>query len=194
MKFLHNTPGTLGICLEHSNVICGHQGVLLVSQHDGGTTYGITRVSIVSVQFQGIGINSNNCPWSGSSLCMLRIKEILTETGCIVTESQTLFPLSWCRSCFISCVFLHVTNTKKSHWFQAVWHPNSLRWKFIMSFVACHHGILFVCCMYDYNKQNTWYSILDILQGKLYTRKLCMLGGVYVFTLTLDVITSPMLA
>ena len=25
---------------------------------------------------------------------MLRIKAILTETGCIVTESQTLFPLS----------------------------------------------------------------------------------------------------
>ena len=50
MKFWHNTPGTLGMCLEHSNVIFGHQGMPLASQHDGGTTYGVTRVSIVSVQ------------------------------------------------------------------------------------------------------------------------------------------------
>ena len=38
------------MCWEHSNVNFGHQGVLSASQHDGGTTYGTTRVCIMSVQ------------------------------------------------------------------------------------------------------------------------------------------------
>ena len=50
MKFGHNTPGALGMCLEHSKVNFDHQGAPFTSQHDGGTTYGITKVSIVSVQ------------------------------------------------------------------------------------------------------------------------------------------------
>ena len=52
---------------------------------------------------------------------------ILTETGCIVTESH--FPL-FCEDPVSHPVFIQ---TKKSHWFQAVWHPNSMRCKFITS-------------------------------------------------------------
>ena len=39
MKFWHNTPGALGMCWEHSNVIFGHQGVPSASRHDSGATY-----------------------------------------------------------------------------------------------------------------------------------------------------------
>ena len=38
------------MCLEHSNVNFGYQGALSVSQCDGGTNYGTTRVCTMSLQ------------------------------------------------------------------------------------------------------------------------------------------------
>ena len=92
MKFGHNTPGALRMCLEHSKVNFDHQGALLASRHDGGTTYGITKVSIVSVQsFKAVAsivwdVRPKDINWSLVWIITMHADNwnILTETSSIV--------------------------------------------------------------------------------------------------------------
>ena len=71
---------------------------------------------------------SSKCVWCQFSSVLACLDwNILTETGCIVTESH--FPL-FCEDPVSHPVFIQ---TKKSHWFQVAWHPNSMTCKFITS-------------------------------------------------------------
>ena len=77
------------MCWENSNVNFGPQGVLSASQHDGGTTYGTTRVCIMSVQsFKAVA----SIVWVGGPKISIVLGHhyacldwnILTETSSIV--------------------------------------------------------------------------------------------------------------
>ena len=64
------------MCLEYSNVNFGYQGAMSASQCKCGTTYGVTRLAIVSVQsFKAV----TSIVWVGGPkvsnvLCMLKLE------------------------------------------------------------------------------------------------------------------------
>ena len=143
MRFWHNTPGALGMCVDHSNVIFGHQGVLSASQHNGGTTCTGSigsRLCGVKIWWRSeLWIKScgTKCVWclyflwSSLSACLelgaysQRIKVLCFE------QDPVSFPK-------FSLLF---TNTKKTVQIQCVGIQSSLRQRSIISH-CCHHEIL----------------------------------------------------
>ena len=197
MQFWHNTPGALGMCLEHSNVNFGHQEAPSASQHDGGTTYtGTTGSGLCPVKIwwrlQCFWLSyGTKYLWTPGSC--LESRQYLQRLAGIVTKSQTLCPfvhvhcLLW-RSCFISC--LHSNKEKSSNVAQTA----SILHQGVTSkhLCHCHHEILW----WDY----TVLVLCDIYWLTCYEHEAAMnlgwnttrtRGGVYVyFKLSLDVITD----
>ena len=114
MTFWNNIPGTLGICLEYSNVNFGHQGALSASQCDSGTTCTIStgsRLYAVKIWWRSELWFKSYCDFCQSA-CL--DWNILTETSSIVLcLKPVLFLCLLWRSCFISC--LHSNKEKSSN-------------------------------------------------------------------------------